>query len=71
MNSTLAKTLLTVAAGALGALALVPQFTPFASAITTFSGLLLGIAHGKRPGDITAADVEQLKAALAKYEGGR
>lgn len=71
MNPTLQKFLYTAAAGALGGIAALPQAAPFAPYLVAASGALLGLAHGKRPGDVTAAQVATLKSALAKYEASR
>ncbi len=68
MNPTLQKFLYTAGAGALLGLTAVPQVAPFAPFITPIAAALLGMAHGKRPGDVTAAEVAELKAALAKYK---
>jgi hypothetical protein len=56
MSPATQKTLMSVAAAVLMALAFVPQLAPYAVALTTLAGALGGGALIKRPGDAKAGE---------------
>lgn len=54
MNPATLKTIMTIGAAIVGALAFVPQLHAYQAALTALAGFLGGGAHVPRPGDVKA-----------------
>lgn len=67
MSSTTVKTIMTVAAGLLGAACFLPHAAPYAPFLTAVSGVLLGAAHVPQPG--AKAELAATEDALQSVVG--